>query len=149
MKIYRKRYIPNEIIDISNDEIIYYDDERLITRWKPIHSRDDIGSGESCVFFKQGWKISKFFRKDGTFKFWYCDIIAYEYDKNEDTYILKDLLLDVIIHDDGKFEVLDEDELESALSDGIITEEIAKEARKKLQNLLKIIEDGKIEEWKF
>lgn len=149
MKIYRKRYIPNEIIDISSDEVVFHDDEKLITRWNPIHTREDIGRGESCVFFKQGWKISKFYRKDGSFKFWYCDIISYEYDKTEDTYIINDLLLDVIIHMDGRVEVLDEDELEEALRDGIITDEIAIEAKQKLQSLLRVIEEGKFDELKF
>ena len=139
MKIYRKRFIPDEIIDISNDEVIYKDDEKLITKWKPINDRDDIGRGESCVYFSKGWKISKFYRKDGSFKFWYCDIIRYEYQEEEDTYVLIDLLLDVIVHQDGRYEVLDEDELEEALQKGIITKELADEAKEKLKNLLMLL----------
>lgn len=149
MKIYRKRYIPDEIIDISADEVIYHDEEKLITRWNPIHPRDNIGRGESCVYFQHGWKISKFFRKDGTFKFWYCDIIRYDYDEKEDTYVFTDLLLDVIVHTDGRVEVLDEDELADALEKGIITKEIANEAREKLNNLLHVIQEGKFKELEF
>lgn len=149
MKIYRKRYIPNEIIDISSDEIVYRDDEKLITKWKPINKREDIGSGESCVYFAKGFKVSKFYRKDGSFKFWYCDIIDYEYDKEEDTYIIIDLLLDVIIHTDGRFEILDEDELESAFKNGIINENTVKDAKSKLNNLLDIIKNGKFCDLQF
>lgn len=149
MKIFRKRYIPDEIIDISADEVIYHDEEKLITRWHPIRPRDNIGRGESCVYFQQGWKISKFFRKDGTFKFWYCDIIRYDYDEKEDAYVFTDLLLDVIVHTDGCVEVLDEDELADALEKGIITQEIACEAKQKLQKLLSIIDEGKFDELKF
>ena len=149
MKIFRRRYIPEEIIDISNDEVLYRDDEKLITRWKPINPRDDIGSGTSCVYFKNGWKVSKFYRTDGSFKFWYCDIINYEYDKEEDKYTIIDLLLDVIVHKDGRYEVLDEDELEKALEEGIITQDIKQDALNKLNNLLKIIKNGKFNELDF
>jgi len=149
MKLYRKRYIPNEIIDISSDEIIFQNEEKMITRWKPINPREDIGRGESCVYFLEGWKISKFYGKDGSFQFWYCDIIEYQYDEKEDKCVLIDLLLDVIVHEDGSYEVLDEDELEKALQDGIITKEIADRSRKKLANLLKIIEDGNFKDLDF
>ncbi len=53
MKIFRKRFVPFEIIDISGDEVLYRDDEKLITKWLPIHDRDDVGSGTSCVYFKK------------------------------------------------------------------------------------------------
>ena len=98
---------------------------------------------------KNGWKVSKFYNKDGSFKFWYCDIIDYEYDKNEDKYVIIDLLLDVIVHEDGRYEVLDEDELDEALKDGIVTQEIKDEATKKLNELLDIIKSGKFSELDF
>lgn len=149
MKIFRKRFVPNEIIDISGDEVIYRDNEKLITKWLPIHPRDDIGRGESCVFLKQGWKISKFYRNDGAFKYWYCDIITYEYNEQEDTYILIDLLLDVIVHIDGTYEILDEEELQEALQNGIINQEMAEESKQKLKNLITIIQEGKFGELDF
>lgn len=149
MKIYRKRYIPNEIVDISGDEVIYIDEEKLITSWTPIKPRGDIGKGMSCVYFNEGWKISKFYNLDGSFKFWYCDIIDYEYDKSEDTYIIKDLLVDVIVHEDGTYEILDEEELDQALQEGLITEEIKAEAIFKLNKLLENIKSQKFHELDF
>lgn len=149
MKIYRKRYVPDEIIDISGDEVVYRDENKLITKWQPIKPRDDIGSGTSCVYFNKGYKISKFFNKDGSFKFWYCDIITHEYYKDEDKYIIIDLLLDVIVYEDGHYEILDEEELEDALKEGIITEEIKIEAKQKLNSLLEIIKDGRFCELDF
>lgn len=149
MKIYRKRYIPNEIVDISGDEVIYIDEEKLITSWTPIKPRGDIGKGMSCVYFNEGWKISKFYNLDGSFKFWYCDIIDYEYDKSEDTYIIKDLLVDVIVHEDGTYEILDEEELDQALQEGLITEEIKAEAIFKLNKLLEKIKSQKFHELDF
>lgn len=149
MKIYRKRYIPNEIVDISGDEVIYRNEEKLITSWTPIKPRGDIGKGMSCVYFNEGWKISKFYNLDGSFKFWYCDIIDYEYDKSEDTYIIKDLLVDVIVHEDGTYEILDEEELDQALQEGLITEEIKAEAIFKLNKLLEKIKSQKFHELDF
>ena len=149
MEIYRKRYVPNEIIDISNDKVIYRDSEKLITKWVPIKPREDFASGESCVYFKHGWKISKFYNKDGSLKYWYCDIIKYEYYEEEDKYIIIDLLLDVVIYEGGHYEILDEEELGEALKNGIVTQEIADEARLKLNNLLKIIKENKFKELEF
>ncbi len=149
MKIFRKRYVPNEIVDISGDEVVYRDDEKLITKWKPINPRDDIGSGMSCVLFKKGWKISKFYNKDGSFRFWYCDIIDYEYEEEEDKYTIIDLLLDVIVYEDGHYEILDEDEMEDAIKNNIITLEIKNEATEKLNNLIELIENGKFKELDF
>lgn len=149
MKIFRRRYVPNEIVDISNDKVIYRDSEKLITKWVPIKPREDFASGESCVYFNYGWKISKFYNEDGSLKYWYCDIINYEYYEEEDKYIFNDLLLDVVIYEDGHYEILDEEELEEALRNGIVTQEIAEEAKLKLNNLLQIIKENKFKELEF
>ena len=47
MKIYRKRYIPNEIIDISGDKVEFVNEDLLITSWLPIHPRNDVAFGMS------------------------------------------------------------------------------------------------------
>ena len=54
IKMFRKRYIPNEVIDISNDEVLYMDDNVLVTKWLPIKPRKDIGRGLSFTFLKEG-----------------------------------------------------------------------------------------------
>ena len=147
MKIYRKRYIPNEIVDISGDEVLFRDEKKLITRWKPIKPRGDLGGGISCIFFDLGIKVSKFFNVDGSFRFWYCDIIDYSYDELNDEYVITDLLLDVVIYPDGHYEVLDEDELELALKQNIITEEIEKDAIRKKNILIDDIVEGRFKEY--
>ena len=149
MKIYRKRYVPDEIVDISGDEVIYIDAEKLITKWVPIKPRKDIGAGSSCVYFQKGFKISKFYNTDGSFKFWYCDIINYEYYEEEDKYIIIDLLLDVIVYEDGHYEILDEEELEEALKNGIVDLETYNEAKAKLNSLLNIINNDEFENLDF
>lgn len=149
MKIFRKRFIPNEIVDISGDEVIYRDDKKLITKWSPIKPRADIGSGTSCVYFDIGIKVSKFFDNEGNFKFWYCDIISYTFDKDEDKYIFTDLLLDVKVYVDGHFEVLDEDELEEALSDKLITLDEYSDAKNKKDYLINLIKNNEFKNLDF
>lgn len=31
--------------------------------------------GCSCYYLKEGFKISKFYRHDGSLLYWYCDIV--------------------------------------------------------------------------
>lgn len=144
MKIYRKRYIPNEIVDISNDEVIYEDEKLLVTKWLPINPRNDIASGISYAMLDKGWKISKFFNKSGNLVYWYCDIIDYQLEmvNGEKVYTFIDLLLDVKIYEDGGYEVLDREELEEAFESGLITKEQKEMSLNRLEKLLEIIEKG-------
>ena len=140
MKIYRKRYIPNEIIDISGDKVESVNENLLITSWLPIHPRNDVAFGMSYAYLKKGWKISKFYDKDKNFLYWYCDIIDAQIKDEE--YILVDLLVDIKVYPDGRYEILDEEELDEALNEGLITKEQKEEALNKLNALLEIIKKG-------
>lgn len=140
MKIYRKRYIPNEIVDISGDKVIFLDEDLMITEWLPINPRNDIAFGKSYTFFKKGWKISKFYNKNKELLYWYCDIIESKIEKDE--YLLIDLLVDVKIYENGEYEVLDLDELDEAVKLGLIGENKKEEALAKLNELLELIKRG-------
>ena len=140
MKIYRKRYIPNEIIDISGDKVESVNENLLITSWLPIHPRNDVAFGMSYTYLKKGWKISKFYDKDKNFLYWYCDIIDAQIKDEE--YILVDLLVDIKVYPDGRYEILDKEELDEALNEGLITKEQKEEALNKLSALLEIIKKG-------
>ena len=144
MKIYRKRYIPNEIVDISKDEVVYKDDSLIITKWVPIKPREDFASGMSYAMLDKGWKISRFLNKDGNLEYWYCDIIDYKFEKidDEEVYTLIDLLVDVKVYEDGRYEVLDLDELDEALKNNLITEDQKSMALNKLNSLLELIKKG-------
>lgn len=141
MKIYRRRFIPDEIVDISTDEVVYEDEKMLVTKWFPIKPRVDVGRGVSYTLFEKGWKISKFYDTNGMFIFWYCDII--EHEKIDDGYILKDLLVDVKVYEDGSYEVLDEEELEVAYEQDLITEKQKEDAIGKLNELVELIKNKK------
>lgn len=137
--IIRKRLIPMEEIDISSDEVLYYDEKVLITRWIPIKPRNDVGWGLSYTCFYSNYKISAFYDKAGIFLYWYCDIISVEYFKNERKYIIKDLLIDLRIKPDCEPEVLDLDELEAAFQQKLITKEEKELALRTVESLLYMI----------
>jgi predicted RNA-binding protein associated with RNAse of E/G family len=148
-RIYRIRYIPAEIVDLSSDTLLFRDPHYLITRWKPIKPRNDIAGGISCVFLDQGWKISIFLDKEGKIDCWYCDIIDIEYDQNTDTYSLYDLLTDIKIKSDGSVEVIDLDELASAFDEGLISSRQISLSLKRCNNLLNIIYNSDLPSYVF
>ncbi|MCX8131322.1 MAG: DUF402 domain-containing protein [Clostridia bacterium] len=137
--IFRRRYIPNETIDITGDELLYRDEEVLITKWKAIRPRPDISGGISYTFLKEGYKISRFYDNSGKFIYWYCDIIDVDYKSDSDTYTLIDLLLDVKLLKDGTLMVLDADELAEALEKAFVTKEQACRAMRIMNKILKMI----------
>lgn len=144
--LYRKRFIPNEIVCLKNDKILYIDDCQIKTEWSVLKPRDDFSHGESLYLLEQGFKISKFFKADGELHCIYCDIVEHEYSQAENAYIFSDLLVDVVIHRDGSVNVLDVGEIVIALEQSLISLEQAKDALTKLDALLKIIYSGRLED---
>lgn len=142
-KILRKRYIPDEIVDISSDELLYRDEQILVTRWNTIKPRKDISWGISYTFLNEGYKISKFFDKESNFLYWYCDILDICYNHQEDEYVLKDLLIDVKIYPDGKLQLLDLDEFADAVKKKILTGEQIIKGIEVLDALFEIINEDK------
>ena len=141
MKMYRKRFIPNEIVDISSDEVLERNENIVITRWKPINPRGDIGGGISYTFLKRGYKISKIFSPEGKFIYWYCDVIEYTYDAEKDEYIFTDLLADIKMYPDGQVEVLDFEELADAYHKKIIDGKQLLNAIKSINLLIEMIQN--------
>ena len=140
--LYRKRIIPEEIILLDKDEVLYLDDEHIVTRWNAIRPKKILHHGCSCYFLKEGFKVSKFYREDGSLIYWYCDIIDYTYDKKDNSYVFTDLLADVLIYPDGRVEVVDVGEIADALTDGTLSVEKMIPALRSLDKLLKIIYSG-------
>ncbi len=141
--LYRKRIIPEEIILLDKDEILYQDTEHIVTRWNTIKPKKILHHGCSCYFLKEGYKVSKFYREDGSLIYWYCDIINHSYDPAANSYVFTDLLADVLIYPDGRIEVVDVGEIADALTDGTLTVEEMIPALRSLDALLGIIYSGK------
>lgn len=140
--ILRKRFIPFETVDISGDELLFRDEDVIITRWNVIRPRADIAKGVSFAFLNEGYKISRFYAPDGSFVYWYCDIIDVEYERTKDEYTFIDLLVDVKIFPDGSVRILDVEEVADALETKLITVEQACRSLRKLDKLLGLIYGG-------
>ncbi len=144
IKLYRKRFIPDETNFLKDDVVLFRSDELLVTSWTTIKPRKDIAAGMSAYFLKEGFKISRIIDNDSKFVYWYCDIVDVKHDEGSDTYIIEDLLLDVVIRKDGSVRVLDAGELAEAFEKGLITKDQLTDALRKLDKLLGIIYGGTI-----
>ena len=140
--LYRKRIIPDECIALKDDEILYIDDEIIITKWNVLNPRTDFTHGYSCYFLSKNIKVSKFLKEDGSLHYWYCDIIEYSYDTKTNSYTFTDLLADVIIYPDGKLRVVDLDEIAVALERKLLSERELEVALRTLDSLLNMIYEG-------
>ena len=143
--LYRKRFIPVETIALKDDQILLWQDDLIVTRWKSLKPRRDIGRGLSAYYLKDGLKISKIFDPAGNFVHWYCDMIHPVI--GEDSIIFEDLLLDVVIGPDGGTRILDADEAADAARRGLITAEQLCQSLDSLHLLLTSIYEGRFEEY--
>ena len=140
--LYRKRLIPQECVLMKDDRLLYRDDQIIVTGWNTLKPRKDLHHGFSCYYLQEGIKVSRFYKEDSSLLYWYCDIVDYDYDVKTDTYIITDLLVDVIVYPDGFVKVVDIDELVAAQETGLLTEDMLKKSLLTLNRLLQIIYDG-------
>lgn len=165
--LFRKRIIPDECICLKDDEILYFSPKEhiLVTRWHALKPREDLHHGYSCYFYDLGFKVSKFYQKDGGLLYWYCDIIHVDYpvsepaapaknfsnesptDETGNCFIATDLLADVIIYPDGFVKIVDLDELTAALDSGALSIELLKAALTRLSALLNLIYSGEFKKY--
>lgn len=147
LKLFRQRFIPAETILLKDDVIVSYTEDVLITSWKTLNPKISFSHGASCYFLKEGFKLSKFYKSDGSLLYIYCDIIETVFNQAENSLTAIDLLADVIIYPDGSFQVLDLDELAEAQEKGLISTPKLLEALRKLNHLLTIIHEKRLQEY--
>lgn len=140
--LYRRRLIPEECVLLKDDRLLHRDSRIIVTSWNTLKPRKDIHHGCSCYYLEEGFKVSRFYKEDGSLLYWYCDIVDYNYDEKKDTYVITDLLADVIIYPDGFVKVVDIDELAIAKDAGLLSDEMLKKSLLTLNHLLQIIYDG-------
>jgi len=145
-KLYRKRYMPDEIVYLKDDIILYQGEDVMVTKWDVLHPKAKFSHGISCYYMDKGWKISKFLNENNELVYYYCDIIDTTYNQEENFYVFTDLLADVIIYEDGFVKVVDLGEIAEALEEGIITDREAKLALSRLDALLEVIYGGGLPE---
>ena len=148
LKLYRKRIIPDECLLLENDKILYHDREVIVTKWDTIRPKKTLHHGYSCYFLERGFKVSKFYDHENNLISWYCDIIDHTYDRETNTYVVTDLLVDVIVYPDGFVRVVDLDELADAARDSLISAEQMQLALRRTDKLLSLIYKGAFEKLK-
>lgn len=139
LKLFRRRYIPDELVELKDDVILHHNEEIIITKWHSLKPRNDISGGISAYFLKKGWKVSCILQHDSSMKYWYCDIIETEFDGLSNTYTFNDMLIDVLIYPDRHVEVVDMDEFADALAANTISVQSATKALRSTDKLLNII----------
>jgi predicted RNA-binding protein associated with RNAse of E/G family len=137
--LYRRRFIPNELIPLKDDVILVMEKDLIITKWITLHPRNDIARGISAFYLDKGIKVSKIFDKQDQLVYWYCDIIQAKAGEENNTVIIEDLLIDVILDNDGSMRIMDLDELADALDQRLITQQEVTYALRTLHSLLNII----------
>ena len=138
-KIYRRKIIPAECIQLKDDIIIAQDETTLITKWDTLNPKTTFTHGSSCYFLTDGFKVSKFYRSDNSLLFWYCDIAEYTLSPEENTLTMTDLLADVIVYPDGSVKIVDLDELADAAEQNLITSKQMTSCLRSLNHLLSLI----------
>lgn len=146
-KLFRRRLIPNECVELKDDIILYSDDDILVTKWNTLKPRSDFHHGYSCYFWKDGIKVSQFLREDNSLFHWYCDIITCDYNVSDNSLTIIDLLADVTIDEKGHMNVLDLDELCEAKEKDLISEEQFFLSVKQLGNLISVIQSGNFDKY--
>lgn len=147
IQLYRKRIVPDEIVHLKNDTILFQSTDLIITSWDALKPRKDIATGVSAYFIHDNFKVSKVFNQQGNLVYWYCDIIDTSFNSSTNTYIFTDLLADVLIYPDGTIKVLDLNEIGDALLSNLITKETAARALQLTDYLLTLIYEGKFAEY--
>lgn len=145
LKLYRKRIIPPERILLKDDIIVAQNEDMIITRWNTLNPKIAFHHGCSCYFLKEGFKVSKFYRNDNSLLYWYCDIVEFEYDSEQNSLTVTDLLADVIVYPQGCVQVVDLDELAEGLEKNILTQEQLKKSLRQLNHLLTLIYNDKFD----
>jgi len=143
LQLFRKRLIPSECISLKDDIIVFRSDDYIVTTWTTLHPKIAFHHGCSCYFLKEGLKLSKFYRQDGSLLYWYCDIVEYEWSEDGCCLTTIDLLADVIIYPDGSMKVVDLDELADASASGLITPEQLQKSLRQLDHFLQYIYQNK------
>ena len=145
--LFRRRFIPDENIELKDDMILALEPNLIITSWNVLKPRRDISRGVSAYFIDKGIKVSKVFDNAGQMVYWYCDIIETHYDEKENTYTFNDLLIDVVVYPDGQVEVLDMDEFADAMEQGILSVGTIAHAMRATDDLLHTIYAGEFEKY--
>lgn len=147
-RVYSDYGKPNKLL---NDVMIYRDKKLLVVRWKTINEKTEFAKGISFYFAEEKIKISALYKENGDFVKYYCEVVEVDYNNDIHKYIFRDLIVDVNLYENGKYEVLDEDQLNDALKDkknDKVTPDKSDEILAVKDDILRKIHEGQIlPEW--
>lgn len=151
LRLFRKRHIPEECVPLTKDTVLFFDDSRMVTSWNVLKPRTDFASGISLFDFKKHWKITRVAKVDGSLHHWYCDIMRVHISEDTETdtvtYLMEDLLIDIVMEADGSLDVLDLDEAAEAFEKGLISANDLTLALNAADALLRVIRSGEFAEY--
>lgn len=143
VRLFRRRFLPDELTELKDDTILSMSEDVIITRWNVLKPRKDISHGVSAYFIKLGIKVSKIYDADQNLVYWYCDIIDTKIDTEQNTYTFNDLLIDVLVYPDGHVEVVDMDEFADMIEQNVLNQNTSILTLRQTNNLLHLIYSGK------
>jgi predicted RNA-binding protein associated with RNAse of E/G family len=138
---------PPNRITIFENELVHWSEDVIVTAMhatslsKPmmVNGRTKLENGSPMVWFTfpdADHDIARFHTRDGEFTGIYANILTPVEFLSKYEWRTTDLFVDVWIDVDGTVEILDEDELEEAVANGWISQEMAQHARSSAQNLV-------------
>lgn len=141
-KRYKMKLTSNKLEDISDDKVLFQNDEIMVTDFSPKSSSMGTSRVLSFCLFKNNWQISANFDQEGHFRYWYCDIVDYSVNRENNSLTITDLAADVAVFPDNYVSVMDLDELGELIDTESISKEMSVKALKSAQALLKLVYDG-------
>ena len=54
IRLYRRRYVPDEITELKDDKILMAKDDIIVTNWNVLKPRKDIDHGISIYYIEKG-----------------------------------------------------------------------------------------------
>lgn len=91
----------------------------------------------------RGYTISKVFNKQGEWLYYYCDIMEMKH-VGQMRYVMVDFILDLIVHANGSYEVLDIDEFADAIEKGEIVRTKQVYTLRRLHEMIRLQEKRKL-----
>jgi uncharacterized protein len=126
---------PQREVDLTGDTLLYQDQELQVTAWiAPEHHPNQVKYALTFTLFNQAIQIHSKHDAQGQRLYWYCDLL--EVSQVAETWLLTDLILDVVVYPDYSTRVLDLAEMGEALEENGITPLQAAQALKLAEKVL-------------
>lgn len=143
--------LPDEVVRWRQWKL-YEDDRALVSAFydpdlpRPLTAGDETilegtFAGISYNFWDHWYNVISVYDRDLEFKGYYSDILT-PIQKTWTLVTATDLFLDLFVFPDGRWKVVDEDEFERALTDGLMDEGIARNARAAIEDISALAKAG-------